>query len=291
MASHSQRPSRGRRRPALVAVAVVLVAVAVAAVVVVVLRGGADWLAPGGGTAGPPSGTTAAPTTSAVPTTTSTPQPPPGLPDALRGQDLEVLPTSDRVVALTFDAGGDAAGLESILGTLAAAEVPGTFFLTGRWAEANPDGVAAIAAAGHRLGNHSATHPAFTTLTAAAIRDEVLGAEAAIRAAGGDPRPLFRFPLGDRDERTIAAVNDLGYVAVRWTVDTLGWQGTSGGRSAQEVVDRVLGALRPGEIVLMHVGSHPDDGSTLDADALPDLIAQLRAAGYTFTTLDALLQP
>ena len=212
------------------------------------------------------------------------------MPASLRGQDVEVVPTSERVVALTFDAGGNASGLESILGTLAAEGVPGTFFLTGRWADANPDGVAAIAAAGHRFGNHSVTHPAFTTLSDAAIRDEVLGAEASIQAAGGDPRPLFRFPLGDRDARTIAAVNDLGYLPVRWTVDTLGWKGTSGGMTAQGVCDRVIAALQPGEIVLMHVGSNPDDGTTLDADALPEIIAMMRAAGYTFVTLDALLE-
>jgi hypothetical protein len=51
----------------------------------------------------------------------------------------------------------------------------------------------------------------------------------------------------------------------------------------------VLAALQPGEIVLMHVGSNPDDGSTLDAAALPDIIAQMRAASYGFTTLDILL--
>ena len=134
------------------------------------------------------------------------------------------------------------------------------------------------------------THPAFTTLSDAAIRDEVLGAEASIQAAGGDPRPLFRFPLGDRDARTIAAVNDLGYLPVRWTVDTLGWKGTSGGMTAQGVCDRVIAGLQPGEIVLMHVGSNPDDGTTLDADALPEIIAMMRAAGYTFVTLDALLE-
>jgi hypothetical protein len=39
----------------------------------------------------------------------------------------------------------------------------------------------------------------------------------------------------------------------------------------------------------MHVGSHPTDGSTLDADALAAVIAGLRAEGYRFATLDALL--
>jgi peptidoglycan/xylan/chitin deacetylase (PgdA/CDA1 family) len=56
------------------------------------------------------------------------------------------------------------------------------------------------------------------------------------------------------------------------------------------VTERVLAAAQPGEIVLMHVGSHPEDRSTLDADALPGIIAGLRQRGYTFITLDALLQ-
>jgi peptidoglycan/xylan/chitin deacetylase (PgdA/CDA1 family) len=200
-----------------------------------------------------------------------------------------VLPTTRPVVALTFDAGANGAGLGSILATLSDAGVPATFFLTGRWAAANPAGVASIVAAGHRVGNHSVSHPHVPELSDAALADEVLGAEQQIRGAGADPRPLFRFPYGDRDARTIAAVNDLGYVAVRWTVDTLGWKGTSGGLDAQQVTDRVLAGLRPGEIVLMHVGSNPDDGTTLDADALPGMIGRLRAAGYGFVTLDALL--
>ncbi len=221
------------------------------------------------------------------------PPPPPVLaapfPAALAGRDLEVIPDAGTVVALTFDAGANSAGLPGILQTLAATGVRGTFFLTGNWAAANPAGVAAIVAGGHRLGNHSMTHPGFTGLPDAAIGDQLSGAEQAIRAGGGDPRPLFRFPFGERDARTIAAVNAYGYLPVRWTVDTLGWKGSSGGITAQIVADRVLAGLRPGEIVLMHIGSNPNDGTTLDADALPGMIERIRAAGYGFTTLDALL--
>ena len=236
-----------------------------------------------------------APQPSAPPEPAPEPPQPPAppadpFPAALRGADVEVIPGAGPVVALTFDAGANSAGLPSILQTLSATGVRGTFFLTGAWASGNPAGVAAIVAGGHRIGNHSMTHPGFTGLTDAQIAQQLAGAEAAISAAGGTARPLFRFPFGERDARTIAAVNALGYVAVRWTVDTLGWKGTSGGISVQTVLDRTLAGLRPGEIVLMHIGSNPDDGSTLDADALPQLIARLRAAGYGFTTLDALLR-
>ena len=218
------------------------------------------------------------------------PEPAPAaFPAALAGRDLEVVPGAGAVVALTFDAGANSAGLPSILQTLAATGVRGTFFLTGSWAGADPAGVAAIVAGGHRVGNHSMTHPGFTGLTDAAIRQELSGAQQAIQAGGGDPRPLFRFPFGERDARTIATVNAFGYVPVRWTVDTLGWKGSSGGITAQIVADRVLARLQPGEIVLMHIGSNPGDGTTLDADALPGMIERIRQAGYGFTTLDALL--
>lgn len=235
------------------------------------------------------------PTTMPAPTATrpSTPTAPPGptaVPDHLIGRDIERIPTSHPVVALTFDAGANGDGLASILSTLSAQQVSATFFLTGDFAARNPAAVRAIVARGHRLGNHSATHPYFTSLSDAAIRTELDRARTAIRAAGGtDPRPLFRFPYGDRNARTIGAVNAAGYASVRWTVDTLGWQGVSGGITVQPVVDRVMDSAGPGEIVLMHVGSHPTDRSTLDADALPTVITRLRASGYRFVTLDALL--
>jgi peptidoglycan/xylan/chitin deacetylase (PgdA/CDA1 family) len=98
---------------------------------------------------------------------------------------------------------------------------------------------------------------------------------------------------GTRDPQTNVTGDDLtmtaGYVPVRWTVDTLGWEGTAGHISAAVVAARVLAALRPGEIVLMHVGSNPGDHTTLDADALPRVIRELRARGYAFVTLDALV--
>jgi peptidoglycan-N-acetylglucosamine deacetylase len=217
----------------------------------------------------------------------------PGVPAGLRGKDIELIPTSQRVVALTFDAGANADGLPSILATLSSQGVTATFFLTGDFAADSPASARPIAAAGHRIGNHTATHPHPLALSDAALRNQLTVAENQIRAAGaGDPRPLFRFPYGERNARTIAAVNAAGYVAVRWTVDSLGWQGLSGRTpqaSARFVTDRVLAAARPGAIVLMHVGSHPDDHTTLDAAVLPDVIDLLRTRGYRFVTLDALL--
>ncbi len=245
-----------------------------------------------------PSATTPAPTSAPVPPSPTAPRPtttptPPGIPAALVGKDIEVIPTTRAVVALTFDAGANADGVPTILATLAARRITATFFLTGDFAVRFPGSVRTIASAGHRIGNHTATHPHSLTKSDAELRTELTVAATQLRAAGAaDPRPLFRFPFGERDARTIAVVNTAGYVAVRWTVDSLGWQGRGGrglAAATQAVVDRVVAAARAGEIVLMHVGSHPEDGSTLDAAALPTVIDRLRAKGYGFVTLDALL--
>lgn len=206
----------------------------------------------------------------------------------LLGTDWTRIPTTAKVVALTFDAGANADGVSAIDSTLRSRNVSATFFLTGAWVREFPAQANQIAASGYVVGNHSMTHPYFTQLTDAQVAAQVQDAQQAIITTNGvDPRPLFRFPFGDVNSRVIGDVNRLGYVPVRWTVDTLGWEGTAGGQSMQTVINRVLGALQPGEIVLMHVGSAPD-GSTLDASALPSIIDSIRARGYTFVTLQAL---
>lgn len=210
----------------------------------------------------------------------------PGVPLSFGGTEWTELPTSQRVVALTFDAGANANAVPSILSTLRSTGTPATFFLTGAWAQSFPARAADIGR-DFPIGNHSQTHPDLTTLSSAAVRSEIVSADTAIRAtAGVDPRPWFRYPFGARDARTQSIVTCLNYGSVRWTVDSLGWQGTSGGQSASTVLQRVLANLRPGEIVLMHVGSHPTDGSTLDADALPSIIREVEARGYRFVDLD-----
>ena len=203
----------------------------------------------------------------------------------LVGQIPDRLPTARRVVALTFDAGADNAGAPKILAALARARVTATFFMTGRWAELYP-GWARRIAASYPIGNHTFNHLDLLGLTLPAVRSEVLMARAAIKqATGSPPLAMFRFPYGSSSASTLALVNQLGYSAVGWTVDTLGWEGTSMGQSLGSVTSRALAHLQPGEIILMHVGANPHDHSTLDADALPGIISAIRARGYQFVTL------
>ena len=193
------------------------------------------------------------------------------VPPGLGGRNWTAVPTHAKVVALTFDAGANADGVQSILGTLARYHVTATFILTGNFVRDFPAQSKAIAAAGYRIGDHSVSHPYFTKLTDAQMRDQVLSAQSQITSVtGADPWPWFRFPYGDYNQHTISVVNAAGFVPVGWTGrhPRLGRDLGRDQRPARSL-NRVLGSLEPGEIVLMHCGSNPDDHSTLDADALP----------------------
>ena len=207
----------------------------------------------------------------------------------LVGQIPDRLPTGPHFVALTFDAGADNAGAPKILSVLARSDVPATFFMTGWWADLYPQWARRIAAR-YPIGNHTFDHQDLLGLPLQSVGGELLRAAAAIKGATGrSPVPLFRFPYGSSNASTLAIVNRLGYTAVGWTVDTLGWEGTSLGQSVNSVITRVIDHLQPGEIILMHVGANPTDHSTLDADALEEIINAVRTRGYAFVTLPAYL--
>jgi peptidoglycan/xylan/chitin deacetylase (PgdA/CDA1 family) len=211
------------------------------------------------------------------------------LPPTVVAGELVRLQTRRHVVALTFDGGGNADAAKRVLAVLRREHVTGTFFLTGHFVRTYPVLSRAI---GRRypVANHTVDHLDLRRLSTAAVTREIKVAETMIRdATGRDPRPLFRFPYGARDARTLGIVGRLGYASVRWTVDTWGWMGLA----AQTVAGaqrRVLAHLVPGEIVLMHLGSSRDR-STIDSRALPGVIRAVRARGYRFVTLQGIRAP
>lgn len=203
--------------------------------------------------------------------------------EKFKGLDVESVPVSEKVIALTFDGGGNADSADVIVETLARENVPATFFLTGKFIERFPDSVAAVRgfadATGSELANHTYSHADITVFAPEHAKEELSRAAALCSC-----KPFFRFPYGARTPETIALVNDLGYTAVRWSVDSWGWQGGKDGRDAVFIADRVVSKATPGGIVLMHLGSAKDK-TVLDADALSDIIVRLRAEGYRFVTL------
>ena len=207
-----------------------------------------------------------------------------------RGAEVEQLRTRAKVVALTFDGAWDDAGVPRILRALRRHRATATFFVTGSWVKRYPETARRVGRL-YPVANHSWSHPQMTRLSDEAIRKEVRRTSWWIRAATRrNDRPLFRFPYGDRNARTIRAVNKMGYTSVRWSLDTWGWMGPPEGQSRSTVLRRVSAMLSPGDILLLHIGANRD-GSTLDADALPAILELLKRRGYRTVTLDRYVTP
>lgn len=191
--------------------------------------------------------------------------------------------TTANRVALTFDAGSGADATPAILDTLEAVGVKATFFITGQFAESFPDMVRRMAADGHEFGNHSYTHTRFTGISDADIRSQIARTETkVVELTGLSTVPYFRFPYGARNSGLIRQVNDLGYMSVFWTVDTLDWMPE---KTCEQIRSRVMSNVCPGAIVLMHCNS-PREGQVLGS-----IIEDLRAAGYEVITLTEVLAP
>lgn len=191
--------------------------------------------------------------------------------------------TKAKLVALTFDAGSSAEPVPKILRALAQRGLHCTFFLTGQWMERYPEAARQIAEAGHELGNHSWSHPAFTSLSDEQIREQLRRTEEiAQRVCGRSTKPLFRPPFGARDERVRTVVAEEGYLTVYWTIDS--WDSVKKEITPQMITDRVMRYMRPGAIVLMHCGSEAT------AEALLQLLNALEAQGYQVVTVSELLR-
>ncbi|WP_436774572.1 polysaccharide deacetylase family protein [Yinghuangia sp. YIM S09857] len=180
-----------------------------------------------------------------------------------------------KCVALTYDDGPAAESTGILLDHLRAHRVRATFFMLGVQADRFPRVARRVADEGHEIANHTYGHKDLRTLRTAEVRREVVRGAAAVARATGRHPSLVRPPYGSQDQRVRAAINA---PVVLWSVDPRDWAD----REARTVTSRVLGAVRPGSIVLMH------DIHRSTADAAPAIVTGLRKQGYRLVTVSEL---
>jgi peptidoglycan/xylan/chitin deacetylase (PgdA/CDA1 family) len=203
----------------------------------------------------------------------------------LFGRVLGRLPSSEKVVALTFDDGPNEAATPRVLDALRREGVRATFFLLGRHVERWPQLARRIADEGHTLGNHGYHHRKLTFRGPAYVRiDIALGADAIVQSTGVRPT-MFRAPHGFRSPWVTPIARELGQATVGWTLGV--WDSDKPGADA--IARRTVDGIRPGTILLLHDGDgyDPAGDRTQTADALPAIITELRSRGYRFVSLSA----
>lgn len=187
--------------------------------------------------------------------------------------------TPKQEVAISFDASWGAEHTEALLDILDSYDIKTTFFLVNLWLEDYPELAREIAARGHEIGLHSATHPDMAGLSREQIDRELEENYSLIQQTTGVAPTLFRPPYGSYNDRLIAAAAEAGFTSVQWSVDSLDWQDLS----AEEIFRRVTADIQAGDIVLFH------NNGLHTAEALPLILDHLKNQGLQVVPVSELL--
>lgn len=192
---------------------------------------------------------------------------------------------ADGQLMLTFDDGPNAAYTTQILDVLEEEDVPATFFAIGENVVANPDVFQRIVDDGHMVGNHTMNHLTDWTESDERHREELIATDRAMRSVADYASRLFRMPEGNAEFKPLALLQaqQLGYLHVDMDLDTWDWTYDAGEKIP------VPDLNGEGHIVVMHDGGLENDRSAT-VDLLRELIREAKAEGYTFTTMEPMLE-
>lgn len=195
-------------------------------------------------------------------------------------------------VALTFDDGPDPRVTPRVLDLLDAADARASFFLIGRHAAAHPRLTAEIAHRGHRVENHTWSHPhRFAFGGPAGLGREIDAAQGILTELTGRTPAWFRPPAGMRNPLLAGVLARRGLALASWT--RRGFDGVS--RNPRAVACRLTRSLAAGDVLLLHDGSslasaaeardtEPPHAATVLA-ALPLVLDALSRRGLTGVAL------
>jgi peptidoglycan-N-acetylglucosamine deacetylase len=182
---------------------------------------------------------------------------------------------AERQIALTFD-DGPTAYTPRVLRALRRSDAKATFFVIGSQVEGREGLLRRMLRDGHEIANHSMMHAPRPD------EDDLADASAAIEDATGFRPCQFRPPGGDVDDALVQRAETLGMSTVLWSVDPGDWQA----QEPSEISGRVMSAVEPGSIVLLHDGGGIRSAT---AEIAPLLIERLRDRGYELVTVTKLL--
>ena len=184
------------------------------------------------------------------------------------------LPEEEPCVYITFDDGPNAATTPRLLRLLDQLHVPATFFCVGDNVRRYPEHYRAILAAGHTVGNHTYHHIRGLSLPASAYMADVQQAAELIHSR------LFRPPHGRLTPTQLSALRTAGYRIIMFDVVTRDYNPRLTPDNVFRIVTRYA---RNGSLIVFH--DSPKAAPRM-FDALPRVVTHLRAAGYTFRSLE-----
>jgi peptidoglycan/xylan/chitin deacetylase (PgdA/CDA1 family) len=160
--------------------------------------------------------------------------------------------TNSREVWLTIDDGPDPLTTPQVLDLLERHHTSATFFVIGENVRRYPELAREIARRGHTLANHTDTHPAksFWHAGFSRVAREIDRCNDTLQSTGVPTARYFRPPVGIKNVFIHSPLAKRGMDYVAWSA-----RGFDSILSETTATRRILKALRPGAIVLLHDGN------------------------------------
>lgn len=196
----------------------------------------------------------------------------------------KLAPKKTKTIALTFDDGPYEPYTTDLLNNLQKENVKATFFIIAEQAEKYPAVVKRIAAEGHTIGLHQYKHTDSLKLSAAELKASLLRGKEALEKITGQKVKFWRPCHGFRDGVVLKVAQELNLTVVNWDNIPRDWTLIN----AEEITRRVVKDAQDGNIVLLHDGDSPTyiHPRTETVQAVPKIIAELKAQGYTFVKIE-----
>jgi peptidoglycan/xylan/chitin deacetylase (PgdA/CDA1 family) len=187
-------------------------------------------------------------------------------------------------IALTFDDGPSPESTPIVLALLARYKLPATFFVIGSQAEQYPELIQRIVDEGHSVGNHSWGHDSLLMLRSEQrLAGDIRRTQEVLLKTG--IRPLvFRPPVGITGPRLGPALDTLGMFVVNFSCRGF----DRGNRNINNLADKVLKRLQPGDIVLLHDSIPLSAADKKQWQNELDLLLKKLSAQYTTVPLEDL---
>lgn len=197
---------------------------------------------------------------------------------------LSRVPTTAKVVALTFDDGPAAPYTGEILKLLARYGDAATFFVVGQEAHKFPALIEAEHHDGMEVALHGMTHLNLQHVGARLIVDDALREQAYLRTLiPGARLGLYRTPYGYRTPALERVLAQAHLTLVLWDVDTRDWARPGVGH----IIRQVERLTKPGSILLFHDGG---GNRSQTVAALATILPWLKRQGYRAVTISQLIQ-
>lgn len=189
-----------------------------------------------------------------------------------------------KAVLLSFDDGPvPESALYTILDTLDQHNIKAEFYVLGKEVDSSPAAVREIVKRGHRVQNHSYTHPNLARGSRSFVQKELKKTQESILKAAGVTPTKIRPPYGaggwpPYDPELAAVARALSLAIQNWDIDTEDWKSPKGlgPKKCVMIEQQFQRSTRKEEFnVLMHV--LPET-----AKDLGDFIEQLKQWGYSF---------